>query len=79
MNSREPNIMRRIRQLEEVSESQRNGSGQTPADVLRERIRRIAEADGVPYVEAPRGRLTDDRGRQLSVAEILRQGNPLVT
>jgi hypothetical protein len=65
-------IARRLQRLEHWVSSQRNDAGATPADVLRVRIRRRAEADGVPFEESPSGKLTYDRGRHLSVAEILR-------
>jgi hypothetical protein len=63
---------RRLQRLEHWISSQRNEMGETPADVLRARIRRRAEADGVLFVDPPPGRFTDDRGRSLSVVEILR-------
>ena len=66
-------IRRRLQRLERWTSSQRNDEGESPADVLRERIRRLAEAEGVPYERPPLGRLTDDRGRVLSVVEILRR------
>ena len=65
-------IARRLQRLERGASSQRNEAGEKPADVLRERIRLIAEAGGRSYEALPRGRLTNDRGKALSVAEILR-------
>ena len=65
-------ITRRLQRLERWASSQRNDEGETPADVLRDRIRRLAAAEGAPLELPPLGRLTDDRGRALSVVEILR-------
>jgi hypothetical protein len=66
-------ITRRLQQLERSASSQRNDEGETPADVLRDRIRRLAVAEGAPFALPQLGRLTDDRGRVLSVMEILRR------
>ena len=52
---------------------QRNDAGETPAEVLRGRIRRLCEAEGVPFEDLPTEDSTDDRGRHLSVADILRR------
>ncbi len=63
-------MARRVHRLQQRVESQRNAAGETPADVLAREILRFAEAEGVPFELPPPGRLTDDRGRPLSVAEI---------
>jgi hypothetical protein len=52
---------------------QRNDAGETPADVLRARIRRLCEAEGVPFEDLPPEEFTDDLVRPLSVADILRR------
>src|SRR5690242_773515 len=49
---------------------QRNEVGETPAEVLRTRIRRLAE--GGPFEDLPTEDFNADRGRPLSVADILR-------
>ena len=56
---------------------QRNEAGKTPAEVLRARIRRRCEAEGVPFTELPPGRPTDDWGRRLSLADVLRSRRTL--
>ena len=65
-------MVRRLQRLEHWVSSQQNDAGETPADVLRGRIVRLAEAEGAPFEVRPPRRLTHDRGRHLSVAEILR-------
>ncbi len=84
-------IQKRIQILEDASRAQLNEAGETPADVLRARIRRLATAtaenESLPADERARARkeldqidmpscgcLTDDRGRQRCVAEVLRGG-----
>jgi hypothetical protein len=52
---------------------QRNEAGETPAEVLRGRIRRLCEAEGVPFEDLPPEEFADDRGRPLSVASVLRK------
>jgi hypothetical protein len=58
-------IARRLQRLEHWVSSQRNHDGETPAVVLRARIRGVAEADGPPFEAPPAGKLTYDRGRHL--------------
>ena len=55
---------------------QRNEGGETPAEVLRARIRRRCEAE-VPPRELPPRCPTDDRGRCLSIADVLRNRRTL--
>ena len=64
-------MIRRLQRLEHGTSSQRNEKGETPAEVLRARERRLAEAQGVPFQDPAPERFTN-RGRPLSVAEILR-------
>ena len=42
-------MIRRLQRLETRASMQRNEQGETPADVLRTRIRLQCEADGVPF------------------------------
>jgi hypothetical protein len=65
-------IIRRLQRIEESVSIPLNDDGETLAEVLRARIRRRCEAEGVPFADAPPELLTDDRGRPLSVAAILR-------
>ena len=65
-------MIRRLQRLEHWTSIQRNEKGETPAEVLRARERRLAEAQGVPFEDPAPERFTNDRGRPLSVAEILR-------
>jgi hypothetical protein len=68
-------IIRRLRKLEERLVPHVDDQGRTLADVILERRRRHLEATGQPpYEEGPPVPLTDDRGRPLSVGEILRAG-----
>ena len=66
-------MMRRIRRLEQRLAPQPASKGPSAADILWERIRRFAEAQGEPVPEWPSEPYTDDQGRLLSVAEILRR------
>jgi hypothetical protein len=66
-------MIRRLQRLEDRASTQRNEDGETPADVLRGRIRRLCEAEGVPFEDLPPEEFDDDRGRPLCVAEILRR------
>lgn len=65
-------ITRRLQRLETRVSRQRNEEGETPAEVLRRRIRARAEAEGMPFEDLPVRQPTDARGRALTVAEILR-------
>ena len=71
-------IAKRIRRLEERLQLQQDRQPDrkepSPADILRERIRRRAEAAGEPFEEPAPGRIRDETGRLLSPAEILREG-----
>ena len=67
-------MIRRLQKLEHSASLQRNEYGQTPAQVLRERRRRLAEAQGVPFVDTPVRAPINNQGRPLSVAEVLRWG-----
>jgi hypothetical protein len=67
-------MIRRLQKLEYSASLQRNERGQTPAQVLRERRRRLAEAEGVPFVDTPGRALTNNQGQPLSVADVLRMG-----
>ena len=51
---------------------QRNESGETLVEVLRGRIQRRCEAEGVPFEDPSREELTGDWTKFLSVADILR-------
>ena len=63
-------ITKRLCRLEGAALS-RHSRGPSPADILRERkLRRLGEA----YRDSVVVSLTDDRGRTLSVVEILRAG-----
>jgi hypothetical protein len=66
-------MIRRLLRLEDRASMQRNEAGETPAEVLRGRIRRRCEAEGVPFEDLPSEELTDHRGRPLAVADILRK------
>lgn len=55
---------------------QRNEEGLTSAEVLRARMRRVADAEGVPFEAPPLDVLTEERGRPLSVARVLRRRRP---
>ena len=65
-------MTRRVQRLEDRASMQRNEEGETPAEVLRRRIRIRCEAEGVPFEDPPTEELTGDRGRPLSIADILR-------
>ena len=71
-------IAKRIRRLEQrlqpQQEPQADRKGPSPADILRERIRRRAEAAGERFKEPAPGPIRDETDRLLSPAEILRQG-----
>jgi hypothetical protein len=75
-------IARRIRRLEErvrLEQTLRlDTEGRSPADVLRERLRRRAAAAGEPYEEPAPARMRDENGRLRYVADILRQHLNLV-
>ena len=64
---------RRIRRLEEKWAPEPVSRGPSPAEILRERIHRLREAEGQPPEEPTPVQLTDGAGRPLSVADILRQ------
>jgi hypothetical protein len=66
-------MIRRLLRLEDRVSMQRNEAGETPADVLRRRIRRLCETEGVPFEDLPTEDSSGDRGRHLSVADILRR------
>jgi hypothetical protein len=66
-------MIRRLQRLEDRTSMQRNESGETPVEVLRGRIRRLCEAEGVPFEDPPPEEFTDNRGRPVSVADILRR------
>jgi hypothetical protein len=66
-------MIRRLLRLEDRASMQRNEAGETPAEVLRGRIRRLCEAEGVPFEDLPPEEFADDRGRPLSVASVLRK------
>jgi hypothetical protein len=66
-------MIRRLLRLEDKTSMQRNEAGETPAEVLRGRIRRLCEAEGVPFEDLPPEEFADDRGRPLSVASVLRK------
>jgi hypothetical protein len=66
-------MIRRLLRLEDRVSMQRNEAGETPAEVLRGRIRIQCEAEGVPFEDPPPEEFTEDRGRHLSVADILRR------
>ena len=65
-------MIRRLQKLEERASMQRNEQGETPAEVLRRRIRLQCEADGVPFEDPPPEEFSGGRSRPLSVADILR-------
>ena len=64
-------IARRLRRLEDQARPVLNESGQTPAEVVRERRRRRLEAAGLPLEDRPRESL---RGQTLP--EAIRMGRP---
>jgi hypothetical protein len=64
-------IFKRLQVLEEKVANHELG-GPSGIDILRERRRRRAEANGVPYVEPPRDPKLNENGRSLGWAEILR-------
>jgi hypothetical protein len=66
-------MSRRLQRLEDRACLQRDETGETPAEVFRVRIPRLYEAEGVPFEDPPPEEFTDDRGRLLSVADILRR------
>ena len=63
-------IITRLRRLEEVRVV-REQEGPSPVELMRERRRRRAEADGEPFEEWPDEELTYDPN--VSVADILRK------
>ena len=63
-------IIRRLCRLEEVRVV-REQEGPSPVELMRERRRRRAEADGEPFEERPDEELTYDPN--VSVADILRK------
>jgi hypothetical protein len=65
-------IIRRLCRLEEVRVV-REQEGPSPVELMRERRRRRAEADGEPFEEWPDEGPTYDQNGQLSVADILRK------
>ena len=65
-------MIRRLQRLEKRVSMQRNEEGETPAEVLRRRIRIRCEAEGVPFKDPPYEEFIGDRNRPLSVADILR-------
>ena len=64
-------IFRRLQQLEDKVARHEIG-GPSWGDILRERRRRHAEADGVPYVEPVRDPIPLVNGRSPTWAEVLR-------
>ena len=65
-------IARRIRRLENLALRYRAESGPNPVDVLMERRRKCAIAEGrKPEPDRPPTRWIDSNGRCLSLAEIL--------
>jgi hypothetical protein len=64
-------IIRRLQQLEDKVVRHEIG-GPSCVDILRERQRRRAEADGVPYVEPVRDPIPHVNGRCPTWAEVLR-------
>ena len=63
-------IAKRLCRLE-CAVANRRSVGRSPGDILRERKRRRF---GEAYTDAPPVKTTNDCGRPLSVAEILRSG-----
>lgn len=63
-------ITTRIRRLEARLALEENRESQRTADILRERLRRHMEAEGVPPSPPPLGPV-----RYLSIAETLRRGH----
>jgi len=68
---------RRIRRLEEKWAPEPVSRGPTPADILRERIRRRREAAGEPLEEPTPVWTSEERRRLPSVAETLLRGRQL--
>ncbi len=64
-------IIRRLCRLEEKVAAYEI-EGPSWVDVLRERRRRRAEANGLPYVERPLEPLVFEHGRRPTCAEVLR-------
>jgi hypothetical protein len=74
-------LSKRLAKLEVRSDTDRDGQGRTPADVLRERIcRRLAQERNVPYETVLQEHLAEERAFWASypgtgtIAEILRYG-----
>ena len=67
-------IIRRLRRLEEVRVVREHEEGPNVVELIRERRRRRAEANGAPFEERPYEWHTDDQNGPLSVADILRMG-----
>ena len=65
-------IIRRLRRLEEVRAVREQDEGPSPIDLIRERRRRRAEANGEPFEERLYRGLTYDPNEAPSVADILR-------
>jgi hypothetical protein len=65
-------MIRRLLRLEGRASMQRNEEGETPAEVLRSRIRIRCEAEGVPFEDPPPEEFIGDRHRPLSVVDVLR-------
>ena len=65
-------MIRRLLRLEDKASMQRNEEGETPAEVLRRRIRTRCEAEGVPFEDLPPEEPSGDRNRPLFVSDILR-------
>jgi hypothetical protein len=65
-------MIRRLQRLEDRASMQRNEQGETPAEVLRRRIRIQCEADGVPFEDPRPDEFAGGQHRPLSVADILR-------
>lgn len=67
-------IERRLRKIQDRLVQHNGERRQSPADILRARRRRRMEANGEVYVEPPPVKRTDDFGRPLTIADILRAG-----
>jgi hypothetical protein len=67
-------IDRRIRRLEQRFDPPENEAARKSVALLLDRRRRRLEASGQPFEDWQSARLTDDRGRPLSVSEILIAG-----
>ena len=72
-------IIRRLRRLEEITVVHQQEEGPNLAELLRERRRHRAEANGEPFEERPYRGLTYDPIEAPSVADILRMGRRRAT